>query len=363
MNRLETFKAVFDSAPDGVIIISHLGKILLVNQQTEHLFGYTNEELEGKDIELLIPKRYHHNHQSHKTEFISNPTVRKMGSKNELWACRKDGSEFAAEISLSPVNLSDKTIITAVIRDVTERKKAEEEIALQNKKLQIQYKELEQFAYIASHDLQEPLRTIVSFSELLETQCTDDNNEAAKTYIKFISNSSKRMQQLIKGLLDYSRVGKHRELSYVDCNLIVSEVISDLNSAIQESNAQITVGPLPSLNAYALEIRLLFQNLISNALKFRHSGTTPTIKITAKAEKKHWHFTVQDNGIGISEEDCEKIFIIFKRLHNRNEYEGIGIGLSHCKKIIELHGGEIWVESKLNEGSTFNFTIPNNKHL
>ena len=363
MNRLETFKAVFDSAPDGVIIISHLGKILLVNQQTEHLFGYTNEELEGKDIELLIPKRYHHNHQSHKTEFISNPTVRKMGSKNELWACRKDGSEFAAEISLSPVNLSDKTIITAVIRDVTERKKAEEEIALQNKKLQIQYKELEQFAYIASHDLQEPLRTIVSFSELLETQCTEDNNEAAKTYIKFISNSSKRMQQLIKGLLDYSRVGKHRELSYVDCNLIVSEVISDLNSAVQESNAQITVGPLPSLNAYALEIRLLFQNLISNALKFRHSGTTPKIKITAKAEKKHWHFTVQDNGIGISEEDCEKIFIIFKRLHNRNEYEGIGIGLSHCKKIIELHGGEIWVESKLNEGSTFNFTIPNNKHL
>lgn len=363
MNRLETFKAVFDSAPDGVIIVNHLGKILLVNQQTENLFGYKNDELTGKDIEVLIPERYHNKHNGYTSDYISEPSPRKMGSKRELWGKRKDGSEFAAEISLSPVKLKDKTIISAAVRDITERKKAELEIATQNRKLQIQYKELEQFAYIASHDLQEPLRTIVSFSELLQNQCNESNNEAVNTYINFITNSSKRMQELIKGLLDYSRVGKHRELSYVDCNSIVQEVLSDLGTAIQESNAQITINPLPCLNAYALEIRLLFQNLISNALKFRLNENTPKITISAKAEKKHWHFTIQDNGIGISENDKEKIFIIFKRLHNRNEYEGIGIGLSHCKKIIELHGGEIWVESKLNEGSTFNFTIPNNKHL
>lgn len=236
--------------------------------------------------------------------------------------------------------------------------KREATLEKQNKKLQNQNKELEQFTYIASHDLQEPLRSLISFSELLEKEFIGKLGENGEFYINFISKSSKRMQLLVKGLLDYSRIGREKKLAEIDCNQIIKDVLSDMMITIKESNAEITVSDLPHLKGYETEIRQLFQNLVSNALKFRKKDVAPKIKIFAQKKEDDWLFSVQDNGIGIEENNKQKLFVIFKRFNNREEYEGTGIGLAHCKKIVELHGGTIWADSKFGEGSSFYFTIP-----
>ena len=225
-------------------------------------------------------------------------------------------------------------------------------------KLKKKNRELEQFTYVASHDLQEPLRTINSFTELMEEQYRGKLDDTADRYLAYIAQASTRMSALVKSLLDYSRIGRKRELTTVDCNEQLEAVQKDLEVSIVESNATFELGKLPQIKAYETELRLLFQNLISNAIKFRKPNTTPHITITAKKDNG-WTFAVQDNGIGIAENHKEKIFAIFQRLHSKSAYEGTGIGLAHCRKILELHDGEIWVDSQPNEGSTFYFSIPN----
>nr|WP_315183580.1 ATP-binding protein [uncultured Flavobacterium sp.] len=236
--------------------------------------------------------------------------------------------------------------------------KREITLAEQNQKLQNQNKELEQFTYITSHDLQEPLRSLISFSELLEKEFSDKLDGNGAIYIDFITKSSKRMRSLVKGLLDYSRIGNNKELVETDCSQIINDVQDDMTSIIQESKAKITIDTLPVLKCYPTEMRQLFQNLISNAIKFRKKDSIPEIKISVTENQNNWIFSVQDNGIGIDQKDIHKLFIIFKRLNNRDEYEGTGIGLAHCKKIVELHGGTIWANAELNKQSTFTFIIP-----
>jgi PAS domain S-box-containing protein len=245
-------------------------------------------------------------------------------------------------------------------QDITERKLTEEILRQNNIQLDIKNKELEQFAFIASHDLQEPLRTITSFTDLLteEYAATFDNN--ANTYVKFIAQSTNRMQVLISGLLEYSRLGSKRVLEETDCNKVLENALANLHAAIAESGAVISAEKLPTIKAYPMELELLFQNLIGNAIKFKKPNATPTLKITAKKSGTNWQFSFADNGIGIDEKHFQKIFLLFQRLHSRDIYQGSGIGLSHCKKIVELHNGRIWVESKSGEGSVFYFTIPEN---
>ena len=218
-------------------------------------------------------------------------------------------------------------------------------------------KELEQFAYVASHDLQEPLRTTSSFVELLMQQYQDKLDERADKYFTYILEASDRMKLLITNLLDYSRIGSEKELEEVDCDKTLHEVLDDLGAAINDAKANIQRHRLPVIIGYPTEIKQLFQNLIINAVKFQKKGVSPQIKISVEKIKDIWQFKFEDNGIGIEKQHSEKIFNIFQRLHTRTEYEGSGIGLSHCKKIVELHKGKIWVESTYGEGSTFNFTL------
>jgi len=244
-----------------------------------------------------------------------------------------------------------------VVHTLRARKKHNNEIVAQNKLLHQQNERLEQFTYITTHDLQEPLLSLVSLTDLLQNECSENISEEMSTYIKYISQSSKRMQTLVKGIMEYSRIGAEEESVLVDCDEIVNEVLTDLSHTLKPLNAKVTVDHLPKVIGYPLELRLLFQNLISNALKFRKKDVIPEIKISAIEDVDHWFFSIQDNGIGIKEQDKDKIFVLFKRLHDRNEYEGTGIGLSHCEKIARLHGGTIWADSKFGEGSVFNFTI------
>ncbi|WP_082795767.1 ATP-binding protein [Flammeovirga sp. SJP92] len=225
-------------------------------------------------------------------------------------------------------------------------------------KLEIKNKELEQFNYVASHDLQEPLNTINSFSLLLNKQYKGAIDEKADKYLDFITQASNRMSALVKALLDYGRIGHNLNLEKVDCNLVLEDVRSDIDALITKTNTQLLINDLPKIKGYETELRLLFQNLISNAIKFQGENTTPVIKIGATLETNQWIFFVKDNGIGIEQKYKERIFAIFQRLHPACEFEGTGIGLAHCRKIVDLHGGNIWLDSHLNQGTTFYFNIP-----
>jgi signal transduction histidine kinase/streptogramin lyase len=240
----------------------------------------------------------------------------------------------------------------------TESEKARQETFAANEALQIKNRELEQFAYVASHDLQEPLRTTAGFVELLQKQYQGKIDAKADKYLAFISDASGRMKKLISDLLEFSRIGNNKKLESFDCNKIVENVLADLSLVTRETGAVIQHDQLPVIIGYPSEMKALFQNLVINGIKFRKTDVVPQITISIERKDSYWLFSVKDNGIGIEPQYQERIFEIFQRLHTRSEYEGSGIGLSHCKKIVALHKGKIWVESTLGEGSTFFFTIP-----
>lgn len=294
-------------------------------------------------------------------ELLDTPLTRiyTLGS----WIAVSSNLVFLSAVIVASLNLLFNGLQATIEKESQLQKQLKKEGQTLEKMLEMmetKNQELEQFAYIASHDLQEPLRTISSIVDLLEKQQRDKLDATAISYLNFLSQASSRMRALITGLLEYSRIGKERQLELVDFQAILQELLTDLDATIRESKADIFIDNLPSLPAYPIELRQLFQNLVSNAVKFRRAGIAPKIKITAKEENGHWVFSVMDNGIGIEEQFRQKIFVIFQRLHPKSKYEGTGIGLAQCKKIAELHGGKIWVESKPNQGSIFNFTIPKN---
>jgi signal transduction histidine kinase len=262
----------------------------------------------------------------------------KIFSKDEIGVLANNFNTMAAALEQATIGL--------------ERKVQQRTQELQNKN-----RELQQFAYVASHDLQEPLRTTTGFVHLFRKQYHGKIDEAADKYLDYIVQSSERMKLLIKDLLDYSKLGQEKKLQLTDCNRIMEEVLADLHKIIHETNAGIHTGVLPVLQVYPTEFKLLLQNLITNAIKFRKHGETPLIHIEADNMEGYWRFSVSDNGIGIEERNQERIFSLFQRLHSRSDYDGSGIGLAHCQKIIEMHRGRIYVQSELGKGSTFLFSL------
>jgi signal transduction histidine kinase len=251
------------------------------------------------------------------------------------------------------VQAQTRQLVISTMQEQKARRAAEQA----NMDLERKNKELQQFAYVASHDLQEPLRTTSGFVGLLQQQYQGKIDQKADKYLAFISDATTRMTVLIKDLLDFSRIGTNVEIKKIDCNKLLQNMLADIMAARLETKADIQYAELPVIYGYPTEIKLLFQNLVINAIKFRRKDVNPLIKISAQKKEDYWEFAVSDNGIGIEKKHSEKIFDIFQRLHTRKEYEGSGIGLSHCKKIVELHKGKIWLESVPGEGSIFYFTI------
>ncbi|NRA48647.1 MAG: PAS domain-containing protein [Phaeodactylibacter sp.] len=272
-------------------------------------------------------------------------------------AIQPDGKIHWNRAISKPERLDDGTTVWyGIFQDITEQRKLEE-VQKYAQELKVKNKELEQFTFVASHDLQEPLRTIRSYSGLLIKRYSDHFDEDGKQFLEFISNASLRMSNLIKGLLEYSQIGRDREASIVDLNTLVGEVLQDLHSSIYSNHAKIEVGPMPTLQGYNLELRQLIQNLLGNAIKFHKPGEPPIVIFKAEEQADYWKFMIQDNGIGINPIYQEKIFTIFQRLHQTHDFEGTGIGLAHCKKIVEMHHGRIWLKSDEGEGATFFFTL------
>lgn len=276
--------------------------------------------------------------------------------KNFLGNTQKAILNILEDYSEEKKNAEDiqKAVIN-ILEDYSVEKVAIEKM---NIKLTSSNKEIEQFAYIASHDLQEPLRTISNYATLFQKKYQGKLDKDADRYLDVINKATGRMQALIRDLLDYSRIGRDKDNTDIDCNLLLKDLLNDMAVGISENRATVNVGELPHVNGYQSGLKSLFQNLISNAIKFKKSDVNPVVTITAKAKGQVWLFAVKDNGIGIDEAYFDKLFIIFQRLHNKAEYPGTGIGLAQCNKIVALHGGKIWVESEPGKGSAFYFTIP-----
>ena len=346
---------ILKSALDAIVIIDKDWKIIFWNPQAEEIFDWRANEVIGN---YLFKTIFPQNDEEHQEEKLKAITSLDSNQILELSASRKDGKEFPIELIIVPIDDVDNSFhYCAFIRDISNRKEKENEIERQNRVLKSQNIELEQFTYIASHDLQEPLLSLISFSKLLEEEYNDKLDEEGQLFVRFINQSAKRMRSLISGLMEYARINKKEQFVLSDLNFIIQEVLDDLKNTITKNNALIEFNTLPILYCHSTHIRLLFQNLISNAIKFTINGVQPIIEISCVEREVDWLFSIKDNGIGIDPRNVDYIFLIFKRLHNYTDFEGHGIGLAHCKKIVDIHNGEIWVESELGKGSTFYFTI------
>jgi PAS domain S-box-containing protein len=325
------------------------------------MFGYRRHELLDHPIEMLVPERFRDAHLKHQAQYASNPQTRSMGGGLELYGLRKDGSEFSVEISLSPLVSDEGILLSSAIRDVTTRKQTEDALRRSAADLARSNAELEQFAYVASHDLQEPLRAVTGCVQLLQKRYQNQLDAQADELITHIVDGSNRMQTLIQDLLTYARVSTHGgEPELIESEPVLKKALSNLETVIRESGGVVTHVPLPRVATDPTQLLQVFQNLIGNAIKY-HGDRPPEVHIDAEHRDGEWLFTVRDNGIGIEPQYFERIFGIFQRLHTRKVYPGTGIGLALCKKIIERHGGHIWVASQPGEGSAFYFTIPDGR--
>jgi len=281
-----------------------------------------------------------------------------MGAGRDLFGMRKGGSEFPVEIGLNPISTPQGLLVLCSVVDITERKQAQEALEARSRELLRSNAELEQFAYVASHDLQEPLRMVASYTSLLAQEHVDKLDDEAKLYIHFAKDGAERMQQLIHDLLSYSRISsRKRPPAQVSAEECLDLALANLKISLDETGAVIRRGTLPVLLGDRSQIVDLFQNLIANAIKFR-LGAPPVVEVSAESLAGGTRFAVRDNGIGMEAQYFEDVFQVFRRLHTKEEYPGTGIGLAICKRIVERVGGKIWVESTLGQGSTFFFTWP-----
>ncbi len=367
----ELSESVFEKGPFGIVIINPKLEITRINQQMMDLLGYSDKsEIKNKSLEKvvfkddwdLVKQEIETAVELKNGSQLNNGTVNSVfrSQMKEKQFLKKDGNVIWGKLTFSVIKDAEKGLYTiAMLDDVTQRVKSQQILKEYALRLENSNKELEQFAYVVSHDLQEPLRMVSSYLQLLERRAKDGLDQSSKEFINYAVDGSQRMHLLIEGLLQYSRVNtKGNEHTLVDFNDIVHNVLLVLRTRIDEAKAKVTVAELPKLKVDKIQMVQLFQNLVSNALKYNDKERELIIQINATERETFWEFVIKDNGIGIEETYLESIFGVFKRLHTRNEYEGTGIGLAICKRIVEKHEGKIWASSTFGEGANFHFTLP-----
>jgi len=349
---------ILEIAVDAIVSVDEDQRIILFNQGAEDIFGYLREEVEGQPLVMLLPDRARGVHEQHVRAFgEASATARRMGERQEIMGLRKNGEEFPAEASISRVEVDGRSLYTVVLRDVTERRLAVAELARHADELARSNEELERFAYVASHDLQEPLRMVASYTQLLARRYRGRLDSDADEFIGYAVDGVNRMRELINDLLTYSRVGREgRERGPVDLNRVFARTLSNLEAVLEESRGIVTRDDLPTVHGDEPQLIQLFQNLIGNALKFR-GAESPEVHVGVETGSDGWTLAVSDNGIGFDMAHQERAFTVFQRLHNRRDFPGTGVGLAIVRKVVERHGGRIWAESEPGKGSTFRFTL------
>jgi PAS domain S-box-containing protein len=352
------YRGLLEAAPDAMVVVNQAGEIVLLNAQAENQFGYSRDELLGQKVTNIIPDGFADRLIADALRSVEDALDQQIGPGIELSGLRKDGTEFPIEIMLSPLESAEGILITAAVRNITTRKDAEKHLARKLEELFQSNQDLEQFAAIASHDLQEPLRMVASYTQLIARRYKGKLDSDADEFIAFAVDGAMRMQQLIQDLLAFSRVASRgAELLEISSEDALMRAIKNLGGAIQESGAVVSNDPLPRVLADESQLVQLFQNLVGNAIKYQKSGA-PLVHISAvKNGNRKWIFSVKDNGLGIDPQYFERIFGMFQRLHKREEFSGTGIGLAICKKIVERHNGTISVESQPGQGSIFHFAL------
>ncbi|WP_239022798.1 PAS domain-containing sensor histidine kinase [Pontibacter mangrovi] len=360
--------SIIQTAVDGIITIDTRGVIEMVNPAAAKLFQYEEHELIGQKINMLMPEPDRSLHDNYMHHYHETGEKRIIGIGREVSGLKKNGMVFPLYLSISEVYLTDRKVYTGFIHDITQQKLSEERLRRYAAELERSNRELQDFAYVSSHDLQEPLRKIQAFGDRLKMKEYDKLSDQGKDYVDRMLNAASRMQNLINDLLDFSRVtSKAKPYAAVNLEKVLQEVLSDLEIMIERTGAEIKHSPLPTIDADPTQMRQLFQNLISNAIKFRKEGEKPVISVTATELQLHERLTstpgdelveirIQDNGIGFDEKYLDRIFNIFQRLEGQ-KYEGSGIGLAIVRKIAIRHGGDITARSQPGVGTTFIVTL------
>jgi PAS domain S-box-containing protein len=347
----QLLQAIVDSSDDAIISKDLNSIITSWNKSAERLFGYTEAEAVGKPITILIPS----DRLDEEPQILARIRSGERVDHFETVRLRKDGRLLDISLTIWPVKDHAGAIVGAskIARDISERRKADADLRRANR-------DLEQFAFSASHDLQEPLRTVNIFSELLTQRYSDKLDGQAMEFLGHIRKSATQMETLVRDLLSFAQVTKFDVIpETTDANEALSKALADLDRAIKESNGRVTADPLPAVSMHGRHLQQVFQNLVANAIKYRSAERPPVVHITAERQEGQSVFSVSDNGIGIDPQYSQTIFGLFKRLHTSDEYEGTGLGLAICQRIVDQYNGRIWVNSEAGKGSVFRFTIPN----
>ena len=360
MEREENLQLIINNAPDAVIVINEDSFITLWNPKAEQIFGWSAEEVMGQSLSgFIVPERFREAHHKGLRRYIATGEAHVLNKTIELSAINKSGKEFYISLTISATNQGGKKAFVSFIRDISIMKENEIELEKQRKELEQSARELEQYTWLTSHDLREPLRKVLTFSDMLLTREKDSLSNQVQTQIKKIQDSGQRMNNLIQAVLNYSSLTDNSILyEKTDLNKIIEEVITDLELNIQETRAVIHYSNLPAIEAVPFQMNQLFLNLIGNAIKYRNPFIEPKISIVHNFISDHTvELSVSDNGSGFDMMNEDKIFKLFHRLEN-NKQSGTGIGLALCKKIVQNHKGRIWVKSTIGKGSTFFMQLP-----